>query len=369
MKNLILRFACGLMVLNGCQSQDQSYPLVEAPVPNTAFYQGGLEAVEKRVKGNPSNPDGYYKKAIYLEAVGNTEGALAAIRQAITLDPTPDYLIKEAELHMVNGAYEQALNSVSRAQLLGGDYPDLWYLLAQLNYRKGAYTVALSQIDKALLKHPQGFNYFLTKGQIQWATHDTLSAKRSLVQASQHPDVRYQSLKLLVEINRISGNYQEAFKYLLENRQEQKGDLSLMFDQGQLLRESQQFDSALAVFTHLRKRDSNDFRLFYESGLTHFMLRRYDSALYYSEKTITLKEHYIPALLTQARVYNKRNYYTAAAKTYQTILAIDSTYAPAVEEYEKLSGKIAYLQRIQRNRERNADLRILTPKSTNENNQ
>ena len=73
-------------------------------------------------------------------------------------------------------------------------------------------------------------------------------------------------------------------------------------------------------------------------------------------------------MLTKARVYDRRTYYSSALKSYQAILAIDSTYTPALEELEKLNGKIAYLQRIRKSRERNAGLRILTPKPTKDSN-
>ncbi len=359
---LILVLACS------CQRRDQSYPMVEVPVPNTDFYEAGLAEVERRVQNSPGNADAHLKKALYLEALGNSKAALSAINQAIALDPTPDYLLKQAQLHMVMGAYQQALNSASRAQLLGGDYPDMWHLLASLNYLQANYDAALSQVQKALQKHPKGIHYNLVKGQIHWALNDTLEAQASLIKATESQEVRYEALKQLVTINRVMGDYQKAFQYLLQNRQQQKGDRSLLFIQGQLLRETSQLDSAMAVFRQLQKRDSTDYRLFQERSLIHFEKRRYDSALYYSEKTLALNSNYLPAMLTQARVYDRRNYFSTALKSYEAILAVDSTYAPAVEELKKLNGKIAYLQRVRKSRERNAGLKILQPKPSKDNN-
>ena len=368
MVNKLLFLGLAILVVCACQRKDLSYPLVEVPNPNTDFYESAITEVERRVQSNPNNPDAHFKKAIYLEALGDSEGSLAAIRQAITLDATPEYLMKEAELLMILEDYESALNSVSRAQLLGGDYPDLWHLLARLNYRQGAFELALTQVDKALQKHPKGTQYHLIKGQTQWVLHDTLGAISSLQKAKEHEDVRYQALKELVALNKAAGDYESAFEYLLQNRQEQKGDLNLIFVQGQLLKETAQFDSALSVFNYLSKFDSSDFRPFFESSLIHFDVRRYDSALYYSDKVLALKPDHLPAMLTKARVYDRRTYYSSALKSYQAILAIDSTYTPAAEELEKLNGKIAYLQRIRQSRERNAGLRILTPKPTKDSN-
>ena len=213
MRAYVCLIVFGLIAL-GCQPEDQNYPLVEAPVANSEFYNSGLAAVEQKVKANPSNADAHYKQAIYLQASGSVNAALNAVRQAIALDATPQYLMKQAELYKLIEDYDAALNSISRAQLLGGDYPELWHLMAELNYRQGDYVVALSQIDKALQKHPQGINYNLIKGKIHWALNDTLKALNALKIAKDHPEVRYSTLNLLVELNRSRQDYVQAFNYL-----------------------------------------------------------------------------------------------------------------------------------------------------------
>ncbi len=351
-----------------CKPEDQNYPLVEAPVANSEFYSSGLEAVARKVESNPSNADAHYKQAIYLQASGSVNAALNAIRQAISLDATPEYLMKQAELFKLTEDYEAALNSISRAQLLGGDYPEIWHMMADLNYRQSNYAVALNQVNQALVKHPQGVNYNLIKGKIQWAQGDTLAAVKSLERAKDHPEVRYSALKLLVSVNRSRGQYQTAFNYLKQNQQEQKGDLSLNFTQAQLLRETDKYDSALTILHNLQRFDSTDYRLFHETGMIYWQKRWYDSALFYSERTTALEPQFLPALLTQARVHNRRTFYSKSKEIYESIMAIDSTFVPAKEELEKLNGKIAYLQLIRRNRERNAGLKLLTPKPTKQDN-
>ena len=351
----------------GCKSEDQSYPLVEAPSANSEFYSSGLAAIEQRVKASPSNADAHYKRAIYLQASGAVPEAIGAISQAISLDPTPEYLMKQAELFKLTDNYEAALNSISRAQLLGGDYPELWHLMADLNLQQGNLRQALNQVNTALQKHPQGSNYYLAKGKIQWALNDTLSAVRSLMIAKDHPEVRYPALNLLVDLHQSRGKYDEAFKYLRQNQQDQNGDLSLNFKEAQLFREIEKYDSALLILQNLQRYDTSDFRLYHESSEVYWHMRWYDSALHHSERASALKNDFLPALLTQARVHDRKRFYSKSREIYESIIAIDSTFVPAKEELEKLNGKIAYLQLI-RNRERNAGVKLLTPKPTNQDN-
>ncbi len=363
----IALFVLVMLCAFGCKTEDQSYPLVEAPVANSEFYSSGLDAIDQRVKSAPANADAHYKRAIYLQASGDVDEAIGAIGQAISLDPTPEYLMKQAELLKLTEDYESALNSISRAQLLGGDYPELWHLMSELNLRQGNLRVALNQVNTALQKHPQGSNYYLAKGKIQWALKDTLSAIRSLLVAKDHPEVRYPSLNLLVEVHQSRGAFTEAFRFLRQNQQDQNGDLSLNFKEAQLFRETAKYDSALMILRNLQRYDSSDFRLYHESSEIFWQQRWYDSAFYYSERASALNSDFLPALLTQARVYDRRRYYSKSKEIYESIMAIDSTFVPAKEELEKLNGKIAYLQLI-RNRERNAGVKLLTPKPTNQDN-
>ncbi len=344
-----------------CKPADKAYPLLETPVQDANFYQLGLAAVERKVKADPNNPDAHFKKALYLEALGQTDEALSAVKQAINLDPTPDYLMKEAELLLSKGDHQRALASISRAQILGGDYPDLWHLMAKLNYLAGNYQDARSDVDNALQKYPKGINYYCIKGQIEWVLHDTIFALSSFLKSVGHPETKYESLKYLTTISKAMGDYQQSFHYLDQNLQSNIDDPDLLIEKGKLFAESQQYDSALIIFRFLRHQDTTDFVPFFESAQVHYYTRRYDSTLFYTDKSLQLHQGHLPSMLMQARVYDRRRYYGTALKKYHEILAIDSTYVPAVEELAKLKRKIAYLQKIQRDREENAQVETISP--------
>ena len=344
-----------------CQQQDRSYPLVEVPEVGMEFYQASLNEVEKMVESEPDNPDAYFKKAIYLEALGQTEQALAAVKQAINLDPAPEYLLKEAELLEITGDYQTALARVSRAQILGGDYPDLWHLMAKLNYLEGNYQIALTEINQALQKYPEGLAYYCTKGKIEWALNDTVRAINSFSISAPHPESSYESLKYLALIHRSTGDDQQAFEYLNENLKQYPRDRDLLLEKAKLYTETANYDSALMIFHQLRKVDTTDIEPLYHAALAHFQRRWYDSTLFYTQSVLNLDDQHLESILTEARVYDRRTYYGTSMRKYQQILDIDSTYQPAVEELAKLKGKVAYLQKIKQDREANSQVEIISP--------
>jgi len=335
--------------------------LVDIPVKNENFYEAGLSEVSTAVKSNPDNPDAYYKQAIYQQALGRTEEALASVRQAINLDPDPDYLMKEAELLTITGDYSTALARVSRAQILGGDYPDLWHLMARLNYLEGNYDLALNEVIIALKKYPEGYEYYCTRGKIEWALQDTIAAVTSFTKGAKYPDTSYESLKYLAEIYHALGDYQKSFNLLEQNLKNHPDDYPLLLEKGKLLAETEDYDSALAIFHNLMETDTQDIEPLYESALVHFSRRWYDSTIYYTNESLSIDSTHLPSLLTQARVYDRRTYYGSSYRLYQKILAIDSTYQPAVQEFTELKGKIAYLQRIKQDREANTQVEIISP--------
>ena len=344
-----------------CQPQDRSYPLVDAPVAGVEFYQASLAEVEQQVESDPDNPDAYYKKAIYLEALGQTAPALSAVKQAINLDPSPDYLMKEAQLLEATGDYETALARVSRAQILGGDYPDLWHLMAKLNHLQGNQKTALSEVNQALQMYPESLSYYCTKGKIEWALKDTIKAINSFYKSMTHPETRYESMKFLASIHRVNGDYAKSFEYLNRNLKHSPQDRDMLLEKGKLYLDVVQYDSALMLFRRLQMMDTTDIEPLYQAAQAHFHKRWYDSTLYYTQTVLTLDEHHLESLLTEARVYDKRTYYGTSMRKYQQILEIDSTYQPAVEELAYLKGKIAYLQKIKEDREANSQVDIISP--------
>ena len=348
-------------VFSFCRQQDRTYQLVEVPEVGMAFFQASLEEADRIVRSDPDNPDAYFKKALYLEALGRTDEALTAVKQAINLDPAPDYLMKEAELLEQAGDYSIALSRASRAQILGGDYPELWHLMARLNYREGNFETALSEVNQAMQKYPESLSYYCTKGKIHWMLNDTIKALESFSKSAADPGARYESLMYLAMINQALGNYQQAFEYFDQNLKQNPGDQDLLLAKGKLFYQTAQYDSALNIFHYLRDIDSTDLEPLYQSALVHFARRWYDSSLYYTGKVLLLDSSHLPSKLTEARVYDRRTYYGTSMRKYQEILDIDSTYTPAVEELAKLKGKVAYLQKIRQEREASSRVEIISP--------
>ena len=88
-KRVNIIWAGWCLVLCCCQQPDKSYPLVNVPKEDANFYQVGLSQIESNVQTDPDNPDVHFKKAVYLQALGRTDEALSAVKQAIKFGSNP----------------------------------------------------------------------------------------------------------------------------------------------------------------------------------------------------------------------------------------------------------------------------------------
>src|SRR5690606_21602154 len=90
----------------------------------------------------------------------------------------------------------------------------------------------------------------------------------------------------------------------------------------------------------------------------YFVKNQLDSAALYAERSLNLGKEKIYPMLIQARIFDRtRKYYEAISK-YESILAADPGYTPAVDELRQVRGKIAYIQR-QQAAERQRELQVM----------
>jgi tetratricopeptide (TPR) repeat protein len=66
------------------------------------------------------------------------------------------------------------------------------------------------------------------------------------------------------------------------------------------------------------------------------------------------------ALLTLARINDRRGFHNEAIDLYKKVLVVDSTLQVARDELEKLNNRVAYLQHIRREREREREKEKVT---------
>ena len=94
---------------------------------------------------------------------------------------------------------------------------------------------------------------------------------------------------------------------------------------------------------------------------------QYDSVIYSMNFVTQVDSLFLPALLFTARAYDKKGFYTSSIGQYLKILSVDSTYEDAKSEWEKVSAKRAYLQKLKEEKESIPTFDFFVPKKSNTN--
>ena len=341
----LLFWALSIITLSACQDKRLSYQINEAPKVDSSFYVQALDALDNAIAREPNNSDAYFKKALYEHKLGNLNSSFSNINRALIFDKNnPDYLFLEAQIYKQQDEDSLALENALLVENLGAGNPRLWRLISDLYYQQQQYIRALQYNSKAISINPNG-PYHYQQGLCLLAMQDTLGAKKSFLRSLQQNQFRYETLKVLSSLEIQSQSYDQAFQYLGLNLETDPDNNQLNYDLGVLLTLTGQPDSAKAVLWDLLAEDTTDFKVMHQLSLAHLQKRRYDSALFYTQKALTFNEADLDIMLTQARVYDRRRYYTSALRQYEEIIAIDSTFLTAQEELTSLRRKVIYLQR------------------------
>ncbi|MCG8318843.1 MAG: hypothetical protein MI921_05040 [Cytophagales bacterium] len=362
------QYLVGILVLviiitfPGCDMDYSQSKMPKRPEIDENFYKLSIEAINQSIEKSPFNAEAYYKKARLLNNLKNYKSARINIEKAISLDQgNADYCFFLAENQFKNGEFKASLEAALKAESMGVDTPALNHLLANLYLRQRQLVKAIAYNSRALYADKSGLNYF-QRGEILLADRDTTAAIRqfrtSLELDTTHGAAYDHLTKLYIAIK----NADSAQLYLDKHRALDPANLKIWFDQGILYRLRKQDDSAKMIYRSIIREDSLAARSMVKMSELHFDNYRNDSATYYAEKALSIRENLKGAMLMQGKILGRRRYFGWARKKFEEILAIDSTYQPAKAALIQLGRRQNYFRRLERQREENQQIEILKPK-------
>ncbi|MFP4093028.1 MAG: tetratricopeptide repeat protein [Cyclobacteriaceae bacterium] len=346
------------VLLSSCQ-QETHHKMPDLPDFDQTYYEHALIVVDEVISQDPDNAEAHYRRAALYLQQNKTNNALASIRRAIELDDDePVYRLLNAKALLQKGQNREAFQEASSALEAGGPSLELYEILAQASINSNYHNDAIMYTDSALALAPQNSHYLFLRAQALAARKDSVRAEDFFIkslQAGKHaPDV----YEALVEMNMNIGNYEKARQYMEQNLSANKtvGN-RLLFQQAQILRRTGNPDSAAVILYRVKDQpDINEFYAMRELMQLYYDQNMLDSALLYADQMLNVRAGDKLALLTKARVWDKKRSYQQAINTYEEILSTDSLqqeefHKLAASELDYLRGKVAYLWKKQQQEE------------------
>lgn len=353
---------CAAAVLFSCRTNYSDHAMTEVHQIDAAYKEQWVETLDKKIKASPGEEETYYRKALVMVELGKKDEAVSLLNQAIEREPeTGKYHLLMARLQHERGNKEDALKESRLAESLGMERPELYLTLSQIHLDMNEVASARETISRARALNPTDYRVRLQHGLTLLAEQDTAEAARVIRQsiAANPSDKAYAAL---VDIALYQRELDTAFFYLNKRLETAPENRELLMQKASLFKETGVYDSAKQLMHRLIALDTTETAYYLELSSIHFKTYRYDSTIFYANKALESEQYNKEALLTLARVYDRRGWYGAAVENYKKILDVDSTDQAVQAELDKLYGKLAYLRRLEREKQQIENLKTIQPK-------
>ena len=378
MRILVAYFAVILSVSVACTSQE-THQIPEVPNFDEEYYTYALTAMEEVIQDDPDNAEAHFRRAKLLLQQNKANNALASIRKAIEIDgEEPAYYLASAQALLLKGQNREAVRAAKQAQYKGGALVEVYDILAEASINSNYYEDALRYSDSAMLYAPKNPRNYFRKGKALVMLEDTVAAEQSLLKSLSLGGDAVEVYGVLVEFYMNTGNYERAKLYMEKILSQPKNaqDSRMLLQQARILRQTGFEDSARVVLYHLKNKKKS-VPVLRELQELHFQNRYYDSAAYYAEQILSIQNNNKQAMLSLARIQDRRRNYSRAIKQYEAILELDSLQQQSIhqlakQELDDLRRKVAYLWRkkqeeeFQRMKQGVPSIESITPSKPNQ---
>lgn len=277
----VLLYACGQD--NRERSKIPPTPFQTESIQNTA----SLEALTDAIRSNPSLAENYYKRAIVLNKMGDSQKALDDINRADRLKQnTGKYLFVKALILRDMKQYREAYAFAQSAEILNVDTPELYTLLGDLSQQRNDLKNAEQYLAKSLQIAPYDGETYFYQGTLAARKGDTVTA--------------------ILKMNKAI-DMKPSFKL----------GYSTLTD---VLKNRRLYDSALAVNNSAILQFPKNAEFLVDRGLVYNKFGRLDSALVYYDRAAKMDGKRIDAMLYSASIYFRWKNYTKALEFYEKVL-------------------------------------------------
>jgi tetratricopeptide (TPR) repeat protein len=341
-------------ILSGCDIQVSNDKASQAPVLDDDYIKKAIAYLKKVIEDEPSNPDAYYKVAKIYSNNGDHRHALWFISEALKRDSLNyNYLLLFSNVTLNLKDYKSASKAAYKAERMNHHHLELYHILAQIKYKEGHVERAADYLNRAINNDPNNYQAYNLKGNIDLQLQDTIAAEESFIR----------SLKINPEFKEAYDNLMDLF---IKTRQFTKAkhfvkdyssnmdvkDVNAILKEAVIFKSTGNLEISKAMLKGLLYKDSTFLQAYIELASISKLEKSIDSTEFYYMKALNIKDDLINVRFELAKIMEGKKLYINAIREYEKILEIDPENNLAIEELEKVKGKLAYLQRVEQERQR-----------------
>ena len=336
--------------------------LVDEPT-GTEDTQTLLSYLNNKERANSDNPSFYYHRANVRLQRGMITEAVEDIDKAIGLNgEQARYYELKSRLMMERGSYTRALSSALKAQELGSRGPQTYIAMANAWASLENNTKALEALETAIALLPLDVDLYYLKSGILRNIGEKEESRKMLLKALAIDPGYSPALVDLTEMALEEDNLDLVNELISSLRKLDGLKPDADYLEAQLLVAGNDLDSASTILHELKNESTYRSRSMQMLGEIKLQRREYDSALYFARRLLELDSTYRAAYLINARSYDRKRFYQKSRENYQILLDMDSTDQLVQDELAKLDRKVAYLRKLEKERQERPQLIPLKPR-------
>ncbi|MCC5931084.1 MAG: tetratricopeptide repeat protein [Cyclobacteriaceae bacterium] len=326
MQNIGYMFLCLIScALSACQTRYGNDRLLD----QESLYPGNkneiFDFLNMRAMQYPEEADFSNRYISFLLENGRREEARQFAERAGNFHPYNGALnLMLARFYYEEGDPSNAREHLKRITQLDDEADEYYWLYARLALDDNNTQAAIEYIDKALNIHETDYRLRDTRGDILLAKGDT-SAAEEWWQRSLEIEGNLNVIKKLISTTSRQQNYTSTTDYIKAGLEIDPENEFILNHYAELMRHSQQRDSALSVYSFLHQLYPMRFEYPYQMSDIYFENGRSDSALVWNDKALMLQSEAYNAWMLRTRILERSGRVYEAMNAVRKALESDST--------------------------------------------
>jgi len=252
------------------------------------MYIEALRDYNELLKIDPHNNGGYIGRALVKQVLGEFNGAIEDYNKALKLKKSYEGYLNRAVLKMLQCDYDNALKDLDSASNFGNVRAGVDINKGVIYYEKENYEQALKCFNRAIEKEPSNYKAYIGRGKCFMALAEYEKAMNDFnvslkYKASFEGYINRSSLKILLK------DYQGAINDIEKSKLFNQYKSEIYLNSGIIEMENKNFKKAMVNFLKAIELDSMNYRNHLYMGILKYNESKYDSAIYYLNKSLALK--------------------------------------------------------------------------------
>lgn len=296
-----------------------------------------LEVLDRQIEKHPNDAALLAQRAQVLLNLGRSKEASYDINKAVQVSPDNDkYLMLQADIYFSNGDVSNSYSALSAAEKIAPESMDVQLKMGELTFYNRDYDRSMKHLNSVTEKDPNNRTALFMKGFIYKEKGDTASAVTLLRKVCDiYPDYE----PAFEELGVLYATHHDpmAAEYLTTAIRIEPNNTNAMYALAMYYQETEETEKAEELYRRMIDINENSADAWHNLGYIElFHYRDYQRAIEYMTNAVNADQQHIAAWTNLGCAYELSDQPGEARRAFETALAIDADYQPALDGLKRL---------------------------------